>query len=60
MVKYKDEIIAYANGKQLLCKYAGWDDWGQIEDMRNSALRALLGIDEDEGWSFKVEDATTD
>lgn len=60
MVKYKDEIIAYANGKQLLCKYVGWSEWERIEDMRDSALRTLLGIVEDEDWSFKVEDATTD
>ena len=60
MIKYKDEIIAYVNGKQLLCKYYGWSEWMRIEDMRDSALRTLLGIDEDEDWSFKVEDVTTD
>ena len=60
MIKYKDEIIAYVNGKQLLCKYDWWSEWMRIEDMRDSALRTLLGIDEDEDWSFKVEDVTTD
>lgn len=54
-MKYSDLIKAYANGAIIECHYKGWSDWMLLKDMRSTALRTFMGIDNDSAWSFRIK-----
>lgn len=54
-MKFAKEIIAYAEGKEVECLCKCWTEWMNIKEMRDSALRTFLGIEEDNEWQFRVK-----
>lgn len=55
-MKYSELIKAYADGAIIECHCVGWSDWMLLEDMRDSALRVFMGIDNDTDWSFRIKE----
>lgn len=54
-LKYAKEIAAYAQGKEIECLCVGWQEWMNLKEMRDSAIRTFLGIDNDKDWQFRIK-----
>lgn len=55
-MKFRKEIIAYAEGREIECLCRGWTDWMSLKEMRDSALLTFLGLENDDDWQFRIKE----